>query len=295
MRLLLGPTTGTTGKTASGQRDVVPTGPDESDEPVRRQSQLQPPIKRDLRLTGNRNSEVHQPGAGLARQHDYGKQRANWSKLIDGVTTGYTVHRVRLHVWTNAPNAPGSMTLDLKGLCTISSMRLLLWDLDNRYYRYKIEASSNNTTWITIVDRTDPTNECRSWQDISFNPPIQARYLRLTGTYNSSSQHRFHVVEWEVYGRHRAILTSANAVTVPEGSTATFQVKLNYAPPSPTTVTVSRVSGDTDITVQSGASLVFNASNLEHLPDGDAGGGVRFGPGQRFGGHSVQRARGGRQ
>ena len=58
-----------------------------------------------------------------------------------------------------------------------------------------------------------------------------------------------------------AILTSADAVTVPEGSTATFQVKLNTAPVISTTVTVSRVSGDADITVQSGGSLVFNASN----------------------------------
>ena len=48
---------------------------------------------------------------------------------------------------------------------------------------------------------------------------------------------------------------------MPEGGTATFQVKLNTAPVSPTTVTVSRVSGDTDITVQSGGSLVFNAAN----------------------------------
>ena len=57
------------------------------------------------------------------------------------------------------------------------------------------------------------------------------------------------------------ILTSTNAVTVPEGSTASFQVKLNTAPVSPTTVTVSRTSGDTDIIVQSGISLVFNASS----------------------------------
>ena len=58
-----------------------------------------------------------------------------------------------------------------------------------------------------------------------------------------------------------AILTSANTVTVPEGSTASFQVKLNTAPVNSTTVSVSRVSGDTDITVQSGTtSLVFNAS-----------------------------------
>ena len=58
-----------------------------------------------------------------------------------------------------------------------------------------------------------------------------------------------------------AILTSTNAVTVPEGGKATFQVKLNAAPVSPTTVTVSRISGDTDITVLSGASLVFNDIN----------------------------------
>ena len=56
------------------------------------------------------------------------------------------------------------------------------------------------------------------------------------------------------------ILMSTNAVTVPEGGTAIFQVKLNTAPVSPTTVTVSRVSGDTDITVQPSGSLVFNAS-----------------------------------
>ena len=58
-----------------------------------------------------------------------------------------------------------------------------------------------------------------------------------------------------------AILTSANAVTVPEGGTTNFQVKLNSAPNNSTTVTVSRVSGDTNLVVQSGASLVFDAYN----------------------------------
>ena len=56
------------------------------------------------------------------------------------------------------------MTLDLKDLYAISSMKLLLWDRDSRYYRYKVEASGNNTTWVTIVDRTATTNQCRSWQ-----------------------------------------------------------------------------------------------------------------------------------
>ena len=131
-----------------------------------------------------------------------GNNGTNWSNLIDGVTTGYTATTgFGYTLWKNALNAPGAMTLDLKDLCTISSMRLLLYDLDNRYYRYKIEASSNDTTWITIVDRTNGT--WRGWQDIVFSPPIQARYLRLIGTYNSAlngSNNGFHVVEWQVYG-----------------------------------------------------------------------------------------------
>ena len=92
------------------------------------------------------------------------------------------------------------MTLDLKGPCTISSMKLLLWNLDSRYHRYKIEASMDTTTWTTIVDRTATTNQCRGWQEVGFNPTIQARYLRLTGTYNSAGNTAFCVVEWEVYG-----------------------------------------------------------------------------------------------
>ena len=157
------------------------------------------------------------------------------------------------------------MTLDLKGLCTLSSMRLLLWDLDSRYYQYKIEASGNNTTWVTIVDRT--TGMWQSWQDIALSTTVTARYLRLTGTYNNMNN-EFHVVEWEVYGPPPpppapAILTSTDSVAVPEGSTATFQVKLNTAPISSTTVMVSRVSGDPDLVVQLGSSLVFNVSNWD--------------------------------
>ena len=65
-------------------------------------------------------------------------------------------------------------------------MKLLLLDVDNRFYRYKIEVSGDGKKWTKVVDRTAATNRCRSWQDISFDPPIQARYLRLTGTYGSS-------------------------------------------------------------------------------------------------------------
>ena len=56
-------------------------------------------------------------------------------------------------------------------------------------------------------------------------------------------------------------MTSTNTVTVAEGGSAEFQVKLNAQPIQPTTVTVSWVSGDTNISVQSGGSVVSTPAN----------------------------------
>jgi hypothetical protein len=127
-----------------------------------------------------------------------GSNGGKWTNLIDGVTSGYTSKiGFGYTFWNSVP--PGNMTLDLKEPCTISSIGLLLWDLDNRYHRYKIEASMDNATWTTIMDRTATTYQCRGWQEVGFNPTVQARYLRLTGTYNSVNT-VFCVVEWEVYG-----------------------------------------------------------------------------------------------
>jgi hypothetical protein len=56
-------------------------------------------------------------------------------------------------------------------------------------------------------------------------------------------------------------VTSASAVTVPEGGTATFQVKLAAQPAGDVLVTVGRVLGDGDISVTGGASLTFTTAN----------------------------------
>jgi len=57
------------------------------------------------------------------------------------------------------------------------------------------------------------------------------------------------------------IVTDVASVAVPEGGTATFRVKLSSQPQSTTTVSVSRYSGDSDISVSSGSSLSFTTSN----------------------------------
>jgi len=58
-----------------------------------------------------------------------------------------------------------------------------------------------------------------------------------------------------------AFVLDQSALTVPEGGTAQFRVKLGNQPPSSVSVAVSRSSGDSDIGVQSGGSLTFTTSN----------------------------------
>jgi hypothetical protein len=53
----------------------------------------------------------------------------------------------------------------------------------------------------------------------------------------------------------------SDTVTVVEGSTVEFRVKLGNQPPANVAVSVSRLSGDEETSVQSGASLVFTAAN----------------------------------
>lgn len=52
-----------------------------------------------------------------------------------------------------------------------------------------------------------------------------------------------------------------SSVMVAENGTADFQMKLSARPSASVTVTVARSSGDSDITVQSGGTLTFTASN----------------------------------
>ncbi|KAB8196661.1 cellobiohydrolase [Nonomuraea phyllanthi] len=58
-----------------------------------------------------------------------------------------------------------------------------------------------------------------------------------------------------------SVVTSPSSVAVNEGGTATFTAKLSSAPSSNVTVTTTRTSGDTDLSVSAGGSLTFTPSN----------------------------------
>jgi len=64
-----------------------------------------------------------------------------------------------------------------------------------------------------------------------------------------------------VSGSTPTIITSTSSLAVPEGSTATFQVRLSAQPAATTVVSVSRSSGDSSIGVTGGSSLTFTTSN----------------------------------
>lgn len=65
----------------------------------------------------------------------------------------------------------------------------------------------------------------------------------------------------EVDNDSLVIVKDLSAVTVSENSTANLRIKLSSAISSNTTVTCTRISGDTDVTVQSGSSLTFTSGN----------------------------------
>ncbi|CEF64344.1 BTB/POZ-like domain and Coagulation factor 5/8 C-terminal type domain and Galactose-binding domain-like and BTB/POZ fold domain and BTB/Kelch-associated domain and BTB/POZ domain-containing protein [Strongyloides ratti] len=96
---------------------------------------------------------------------------------------GYTCHQL----------GSGSITISFPQPYLVSTMRLLLWDRDDRYYSYYIESSVNGKTWKRIVDKTN--EECRSWQNLEFESEIIS-YVRIVGTHNSANE-VFHCVHFE--------------------------------------------------------------------------------------------------
>ncbi|MEM4293906.1 MAG: N-acetylmuramoyl-L-alanine amidase, partial [Thermoplasmata archaeon] len=95
-----------------------------------------------------------------------------------------------------ANNLGVPLYIALKCNHTIRAVKIHWWDGDTRYYQYRIEISRDNETWVEIVNKT--TGEYRSWQWDQID--AVARYIRITGTYNSANQW-YHIKEMQILGR----------------------------------------------------------------------------------------------
>ncbi len=90
---------------------------------------------------------------------------------------------------------PGSFTIELPQTATVARTQVLLWDLDGRWFQYRIETSIDGEHWEMAADKSK--GHWSSWQVDRFTPR-KARYIRLTGLKNSINTY-FQVVEFEVY------------------------------------------------------------------------------------------------
>ena len=59
----------------------------------------------------------------------------------------------------------------------------------------------------------------------------------------------------------QSIVAIPDSLSIPEGSNASFQVKLALQPAATTTVTVTRISGDADISISAGSTLLYTTGN----------------------------------
>ncbi|XP_075233957.1 BTB (POZ) domain containing 9 isoform X3 [Lycorma delicatula] len=109
--------------------------------------------------------------------------------LLDGNVTnydwdsGYTCHQL----------GSGSILVQLGQPYMIDSMRLLLWDCDDRSYNYYVEVSVNLWDWDVVWDKR--RENCKSWQTIRFERrPVV--FIRIIGTHNTANE-VFHCVHFE--------------------------------------------------------------------------------------------------
>uniref|UniRef100_A0A8C2JE88 BTB/POZ domain-containing protein 9 n=1 Tax=Cyprinus carpio TaxID=7962 RepID=A0A8C2JE88_CYPCA len=109
--------------------------------------------------------------------------------LLNGDTShydwdsGYTCHQL----------GSGAIVIQLAQPYMLSSMRLLLWDCDERSYSYYVELSTNQQHWVRVVDCTKVA--CRAWQTLTFDRQ-PASFIRIVGTQNTANE-VFHCVHFE--------------------------------------------------------------------------------------------------
>lgn len=105
----------------------------------------------------------------------------NREMLLDGNTQPAN------HCTYHSLNPGCAITIQLNQPYYIGSLRLRLWDLDDRSYRFYIETSFDYTGWNEVFDSTYA--DVKSWKTITFEPRVVS-YIRIVGTSSSDNKRR---------------------------------------------------------------------------------------------------------
>ncbi|KAG5846831.1 BTB/POZ domain-containing protein 9-like [Anguilla rostrata] len=131
--------------------------------------------------------------------------------------SGYTCHQL----------GSGAIVIQLAQPYMVGSLRLLLWDCDERSYSYYIEVSTNQQQWTKVVDRTKVA--CRSWQTLRFEKQ-PASFIRIVGTHNTANE-VFHCVHFECPAQ---LDTEVKEGSPGQGASEPSSVSQQNRPPRPT-------------------------------------------------------------
>ncbi|HMO52230.1 MAG TPA: hypothetical protein PKE26_09905 [Kiritimatiellia bacterium] len=155
---------------------------------------------------------------------------------------------------------------------TFSFMRWL--GLERNFYdKGGVWGSTNGTTWVTIWTNGNVTIDEGAWSlqqyDISTWADHQPTVYIRWGIGPTDSSWRFSgwaLDDIRLTGESSVlvpphIVTDANLLSIDEGTTTSLRVRLSKAPLFPTTVSVFRATGDVDISVIAGGSMIFTPVN----------------------------------
>ena len=110
--------------------------------------------------------------------------------LIDGNSTNYDSG-----TGFAVSNWPCEWTITFAKAYQLQEIRFLLWNRDNRYFRYRVAVSADGKRFDMLADRS--LGEWRGWQRLQFRSR-SVKAIKLFGLYNSVNE-LFPVVELEAY------------------------------------------------------------------------------------------------
>jgi hypothetical protein len=143
-------------------------------------------------LTGGAGGAIQQGNVAHSSRGATVEGANRGGEMIDGNTTEYTGSE-----GFASGSWPTVWIVRFPQAYLLREIRFLLWDGEDRFYRYALELSSDGKAFTPLVDRTK--GKWRSWQVIQF-PPRRVQAIKIKGTYNSANS-GFYIVELEAYCR----------------------------------------------------------------------------------------------
>lgn len=145
--------------------------------------------------------------------------------------------------WSSAWSDPQWLQVDLGATAAISGFSIQ-WEAAFAT-AYHIEVSNDATTW-TQVSAT--TSGAGGTEAVSVPSGTAGRYVRLTGTARTTiggAQYGYSIYEFQVLGHftQEGVSTSADAVSLQQGTSVDLPVKLNTASTAPVTVDYATSDG----------------------------------------------------